>query len=170
MSEIFIISRQTKVIATSESNYYRSDILDSKTVRQSIHPPEKILDDSCLLYGANLNGRRKAAAKLLQTNSKLPIAVNPNQGIYMIPTASSRKKDCIYVSYFHIKKYQAFDKKTRIHFVDGSCMVANTSVTSFDTQYKKTSQLIVHDHRDILFRKAFRPLVDFLHTYESLNI
>ncbi|MGM8364805.1 competence protein ComK [Virgibacillus sp. W0181] len=162
MSTVIVVSQLTKAITVSDSAYYRSDVWEGTKIRHSIYPPEKILDDSCILFGSNLEGRKQAAAKLLKTNTKLPFAVIPSQGVYMIPTASTRNKRCIYVSYFHVASYEAKENKTFIYFADGSGMVADTSVNSFDMQYKKASQLIVHSHRDVIYRKGYIPVNDLL--------
>ena len=152
MSVVYIISRQTKAIIFSNSTYYRSIILEGTKRKESIQYPEKILDHSCLMYGSTLEGRKKAAQNILKTNVKLPIAVIPDLGVYMIPTSSHKNNDRAYLSYFHIKDYKRVKNKTLVIFQDETEYLAETSINSFDMQYKKTSQLIVHFHRDVIDR------------------
>ncbi|MGM8211388.1 competence protein ComK [Virgibacillus sp. W0430] len=168
MSAVFIISRRTKAIAASESTYYRSIIFEGNTVRKSTHSPEKILDNSCTFYGASLAGRKETAVNILKSSSKLPVAVIPSQGVYMIPTASPRKNDCIYVSYFHIKSYESRENQTFICFTDQSGLLVNISANSFDKQYKKASQLIVHYHRDVIYRKEYMPMIEMVKSTDKL--
>ena len=160
MSVVYIISRQTKAIIFSSSAYYRSIILEGTKRKESIQYPEKILDHSCLMYGSTLEGRKKAAQNILKTNVKLPIAVIPDLGVYMVPTSSHKNKDRAYISYFHIKDYKQVKNKTLITFKDETEHLIETSINSFDMQYKKTSQLIVHFHREVIDRNHANPFID----------
>lgn len=151
MTSVFIITQATKAIITKDSSYYRSLILEGSSERHSLHKPEQILDNSCLLYGSTFAGRRTAAKKILNVTSKAPVPVAPDSGLYMLPTSSTKNKDCVWFSYHHIDFYEQRDDKTYVAFTDGGGLYVNTSVSSFDLQYKRTSQVIVKQNRSLLF-------------------
>lgn len=154
MHPVYIISLKTKAIIPKESAYYRSlIIIEGGKEIHSIHSPEQIIDNSCLLYGSTLKGRKDAVKDVLKSASKLPVPVNPALGIFMMPTASTKNKDCVWLAYHHIDDYEQRDDKTYIAFYDGTGIYINTSVSTFDSQYKRTSQIIVHVNRGVLFGK-----------------
>lgn len=154
MRSVYIISPKTKAIMTKESAYYRAHILEENKENYSVHTPEQIIDYNCLLYGSTLKGRRGAVKDVLKSASKLPVPIIPDKGVFMIPTASTKNKDCVWVAYHHIDDYEQRNDRTFIAFHDGTGIYINTSVNTFDSQYKRTSQVIVHVNRGIIFGKS----------------
>lgn len=152
----FLITRKTKAIVAKDSAYYRSAILESNGEHDSIHSAEKILDYSCLLSGATLSGRRAAVKKAFNINNKIPVPVNPGQAIYMMPTCSTKSKDCVWLSYYHIDFYKGRGNTTYITFMDGSGLFVNASENSIDMQHKRTSQIIARQNRIVLFSRNYR--------------
>lgn len=148
---IFIITKQTKAIMTKESAYYRSLILEGNKKCYSIHTAEQILDYSCTLFGASLSGRRVAVKNIFNINNKIPVPVNPKEAVYMMPTSSTKNKDCVWLSYYHIDYYEQRDNKTYIAFMDGTGLFVNASVSSIDMQHKRASQIIAKQYRNVLF-------------------
>lgn len=157
MTSVFIVTQATKAIITKDSSYYRSLILEGPNERHSLHKPEQVLDNSCLLYGSTLAGRRTAAKDILKINNKIPVPVIPDKGVYMLPTSSAKSKDCVWLSYSHIEFFEQRDNKTFIAFNDGSGLYVNASESTIDMQYKRTSQLIVRLNRFILFGRRNNP-------------
>ncbi|MBP2076184.1 competence protein ComK [Oceanobacillus polygoni] len=152
MGKLYIISPETKAIMrNSESSYYRSKVLEGKDEKISIHRPEQIIDNSCLLYGSDLKGRKEAVQKILCTTSKLPVPISPTRGVFMFPTSSIKNKDCVWIAFHHVKFYEQRDDKTYIGFIDETGIYVNVSENTIDTQYKRTSQVIVHYNRRVLF-------------------
>ncbi|MFC4558035.1 competence protein ComK [Virgibacillus kekensis] len=150
-TSVYIITQQTKAILTKESNYYRSRILEGQEERHSVFRPEQIIDHTCLLYGSTLEGRRAAVRDILKINSKVPVPVIPDKGVYMLPTSSTKNKDCVWLSYYHIEDYEQRDDKTYVAFTDGTGIYVNTSENTFDMQYKRTSQIIAKQNRSVFF-------------------
>lgn len=153
-TSVYTMTFQTKAIMNKESGYYRSRILEGKRERYAIHKPEQIIENNCLIYGSTLEGRKAAVKDILKSSSKLPIPIAPERGLYMIPTASAKKMDCVWVAYHHIDFYEQRDDKTYIAFTDGSGIYVNTSVSTFDMQYKRMSQVIVHLNRPVIFGRS----------------
>ncbi|QKY70453.1 competence protein ComK [Lentibacillus sp. CBA3610] len=148
---IYIISRRTKAIMTKDSAYYRSRISEIAQDRHSVHSPEQIIDHTCLLYGSTLEGRRESVKDLLKLNSKVPIPVIPDKGVYMLPTSSSKNKDNVWLSFYQIDYFEQRDDRTYVVFHDGTGLYVNTSEATFDMQYKRTSQLIAKLNRSLFF-------------------
>ncbi|WP_339226553.1 competence protein ComK [Oceanobacillus sp. FSL K6-2867] len=151
MGKLYIISSDTKAIMRHTSSYFRAKVLEGNEDKDSIHTPEQIIDNSCLLYGSNLKGRKEAVQKILCTTSKLPVPVSPTRGVFMFPTSSTKNKDCVWVAFHQIKFYEQRADMTYIEFLDGTGIYVNASENTIDTQYKRTSQVIVHYNRRILF-------------------
>ncbi|MBP1948812.1 competence protein ComK [Virgibacillus litoralis] len=156
-SSVYIITQQTKAILTHDSSYYRSRILETQRESHSIHRPEQIIDHTCLLYGSTLEGRRAAVKDILKINSKVPVPIIPGKGVFMLPTSSTKNKDCVWLSFYQIKGYEQRDGQTYIVFNDGTGLYVNTSEKSFDLQFKRTSQVIAQLNRSIFFGKRSLP-------------
>lgn len=149
--QIYEITHNTKAIITKETAYTRARILDKGRVRDVHYKPEEILEHNCLRHGVSLDGRRDSVRKILQIYNKLPVPVIPQLGVYLLPTASIKSKDCVWISYYHNDYFEQRDEKTYISFTDGTGLYVNTSATKFDMQRKRTSELIAHDHRITVF-------------------
>jgi len=117
--------------------------------------PLNILKESCLYYGASLQGRQCAASAVLGTNRMLPAAINPRSGIYMFPTSSGKSQQCIWLSYYLIDSFKTSGQYVHICFYDGSMLEVQASRRIIDNQYKKTSQVIANLNRPLLFQSVF---------------
>lgn len=148
---LFLITKETKAIYLCDTGYYRSKVLEDDQTLCSVRYPTKLINDSCLKYDSSLEGREEAVKKILNTKSKLPIPVDPNNGIYMFPTLSKQNKNCVWLAYYHIANYQQVDERALVTFVDGTSIYANVSITILDLQFKRTSQVIAQQHRDKFF-------------------
>jgi len=151
MVGFYIISPETKAMIKVDSPYYRTKIVEGRTEKLSVQWPEQIIDNSCLIHGADLKGRRKSAQIILESAFKLPIPIAPSFSIFMFPTASVKSKDCVWLAFHHIKFFEQRGNQTYIGFYDNTGIYVNASEKTIDTQYKRTSQLIVHFNRRTLF-------------------
>jgi len=153
--DTFLITKKTKAIVTNTSAYYRSVILENKQKYYSHHSAEQIIDYNCTLFGESLAGRRTAIKNNFNINNKIPIPVNPNQAVYLMPTSSTKSKDCVWLSYYHIDFYEQYNQKTYVTFMDGTGLYVNASANSIDMQHKRTSQIIARQHRILFFTRSF---------------
>ncbi|MEC5424511.1 competence protein ComK [Virgibacillus sp. C22-A2] len=153
-SSVYIISPLTKAILTTESTYYRSLILEKNTKKKSIYTAEQIIDHNCLLDVSSIEGRRTVVKSILNASSKLPIPVSVEQGLYMLPTASTKNKDRVWLAYEHIEAYEQDGENTYITFRDGSGIYVNISQRAIDMQYKRASQVIVALNRPVIFGRS----------------
>ncbi|ASK62120.1 competence protein [Virgibacillus phasianinus] len=156
-----VISQTTKAIIRNDSKIHPSLIMEETGEFRSIHKPEQILIKNCLMYGSSLHGRQTAAKQILKVNSKVPVVLSPELGLFLIPTSSTKGKDCVWLAYHHIDKYESCgDKKTYVTFKDGTGIYVNATVSTLDMQYKRTSQLIVHQRKSSLFGPPSHPDTD----------
>lgn len=146
MLDVYTINRQTKALLCKQDSTYRTLIYEGSRKKRSIHSLKRILDVNCTWNGSTLDGRLKFAKYVLRTSQKLPIAVSPRKGIFMIPIRSIRSKKCGVISYYQIKKFQPLNEKSKTHilFKDGLDLMIDISFASFNRQYKKTGQLIAN--------------------------
>jgi competence protein ComK len=152
----YTVTKDTKMIVEEESAYYRSCIIEENQTTEntkgySPYKPEQIIDYNCKQFGSTLSGRREVVGEILKSSSKIPIPINPQSGIYFIPTASTRNINCVWIAYHQIKQYKKSDEQTLVLFHDGTSELIPTTPSVFDRQYKRTSQVIVHFNRHTLF-------------------
>lgn len=147
MLRVYTINQETKAILYKRNLTNCTWIFEGKKQQPTTNPLMRILNQSCLENGSSLKGRLDYAKKILQTSSKLPIAVSPLKRIFMVPIRSLRNKETGVISYYHIKRYiplreQRDQTRTLIIFKDGTDLSINVSYPSFKEQYSKTGHLI----------------------------
>ena len=104
-------------------------------------PPNKIMEESCNYYGSSLEGRQEGAAKLLNISYKIPIIVEDVNNIIFFPTASPRKKGCVWVSLNNIRDYYQNSKGIVIVFKNGKQLKIKESYYVIDNQILKATRL-----------------------------
>lgn len=156
---VYIITEHTKAILASQSSYYRSTVLEGKNEFRSVYTPEMILDHSCILYGSTLHGRRKAIREYFGITSKIPLMIDARKAIYMMPTSSTRRKDCAWLSFYQIEFYEQRDNRCYVQFLDGTGIYLSSSVNTLDMQHKRTSQIIASLNRPSIYNMHYaKPL------------
>ena len=148
---IRLISPETKAVSWSDSAYFQSEMLEKEKTVKSKYSPLKIIDFTCMINGSTLKGRNEAVKRILNAATKLPVPISPQRGIYMFPTAAAKSPQCIWLAFEHIKGYEERNAMTYIEFNDGTGLFTEASLNTIDSQYKRTSHLIVQLNRKILF-------------------
>jgi len=156
MKFTYTITRETKAIIPLDMVYSRSRIFEGRKKPLSIYTPLQIIDHNCIIHGADWKGRQSAVKDILNSNSKLPVPVSPGEGIFMMPTAAIKSSQCIWIAYHHVKNYEQIGDQTYVHFHDGTGIFVKTTAQKFDNQYKRTSQVIVHFNRYVLFERKVK--------------
>lgn len=156
MKFTYTITRETKAIIPLDRNYSRSRIFEGRSKPSSIYTPLQIIDHNCIIHGASWKERQLGVKNILNSNTKLPVPVSPDEGIFMMPTAAVKSRQCIWISYHHVKEYEQIGDQIYVHFHDGTGIFAKTTTQRFDNQYKRTSQVIVHFNRHILFERKMK--------------
>ncbi|MBO8156666.1 MAG: competence protein ComK [Bacillaceae bacterium] len=146
-SNDYVVNRNTLAVFSNPDPIYVTKILEPNHTIYCTRTTIKILEDSCIIGGASLIGRREVMKRVLHTSTKLPIPVNPKIGVYLFPTKSHLSIDCHWISFFHVKSYHSslYDKnKLDILFSDGSKHTISSSYSSFRKQMLKTGLAVAH--------------------------
>lgn len=104
--------------------------------------PTDLLKKGCEYNFTEFNTCKKTTQRLVNTSHKTPIAVDPYNSVYMIPTVSPSHPDCIWISLFHILEHAPNDAySTMVRFRDKHTIILPISHRSFCNQFYKTLEL-----------------------------
>ncbi len=104
--------------------------------------PLDIVKKSCRYYASSYSGRKEGTKALIGVTHKAPIVIDPYQGIYLFPTASPGRADCIWISHSHVEDFQkAEHSKTEVLFSNGQSLVISVSAHTFQQQMYRTLNL-----------------------------
>lgn len=159
----YYINAETQLLMKMDDGKYRTKIVEEDRTIESDCDPLKIIDENCTFSGASLEGRFATVRRILNSRTNLPIPVHLYEGVYLFPTISTSNDDCIWISYFHISKYEPFGNRAAITFHNDQRIVLNISYNRLDQQIKRTSQVIAYYYRLLhfthyVFRKEKSPL------------
>ena len=96
-----IINKNTIAI---KKEYNKIIIYNVEKVQVINKTLNKYLNDNCLLYGSNLNGRISYAKNILNKSYKVPIIISDN--IIFLPINSIRKDICYLIAFDKIIDYK----------------------------------------------------------------
>ena len=119
-----------------ESIVYEKD--NQYIVNESV---DKIMEESCLYFGSNLEGRKAGSARLLNLTHKLPILVEESNSIIFFPTSSPRLSTCSWISLNNIDHYERYNKGSKLVFKDGQTLDLSMSYGMLDNQVLRSSRL-----------------------------
>ena len=120
----------------NESIVYENDNIYN--VHESV---DKIMEESCLYFGSNLDGRKAGSARLLNLTHKLPILVEESNSIIFFPTSSPRLSSCSWISLNNIDHYEKHNKGSKLVFKDGQSIILPMSYGMLDNQVLRSSRL-----------------------------
>lgn len=104
VEEAYIINEYTMAILP----YYTSDgdlcsiVLDKYRVMRVAKSPKKIVKDSCIFYGSDMNGRMISASAILPSKKMVPIMISVAHKLCMVPLSSPHATKCIWIAYQHV--------------------------------------------------------------------
>lgn len=93
---------------------------------------KKFLEKSCNYYGTSYEGVKKSAKGILNINYKVPIVVENNKNIILLPLTSVRDKNLIYVSLDKITNYEFKDNYVYIMCCNNYVFKTKMSEKSFE--------------------------------------
>lgn len=104
--------------------------------------PFTVVKYSCRYYASSYAGRKEGTKALIGVTHKAPIVLDPYQGIYLFPTASPVREDCVWVSLGMVDDYQEAEYgKTEVLFINGEALVLPVSLHTFRQQMYRTLKL-----------------------------
>ena len=98
--------------------------------------PYTLIEQWCLMHGSTMQGRQDAFRTLTGTVQKPAVLVGEN-GPLLMPSASARSEDCVWLAYDNILHIHAKDAHTEIVFLDGTRTEVHVDVRIIRTQYKR---------------------------------
>lgn len=130
------------ILPVDYGNKVYSKILEVEDEYISPFKPLDVVKRSCKYYGASYSGRREGTRQLIGITHKAPIIVDPLNAIYLFPTISPAKSDCIWIIHEHVMTYdRAGAYETSVTFSNGKTVKLPISRSSFESQFMRTAML-----------------------------
>ncbi|RAK19513.1 competence protein ComK [Anoxybacillus vitaminiphilus] len=139
----FIVSRYTiAVLPYHHSGFRYSKVIEEDGEYIVKMKPIEIIKQSCHYYGSSLKGRKDGTREIIGVTHKAPIAIEPLNEIYFFPTTSPNDPRCVWLSHFHVFKYEPMQgEKTCVYFNHEKSIYLDVSYHSFVNQLYRTAQL-----------------------------
>ncbi|PLT27712.1 competence protein ComK [Peribacillus deserti] len=104
--------------------------------------PMDIIKKSCEYFGSSYEGRKDGTRQLIGITHKLPITIDPTSNIFVFPTNSPGREDCIWICHEHVDFYQRTDMgETIVTFRNKKQISIPISFSSFESQMFRTAML-----------------------------
>ncbi|NMD69165.1 hypothetical protein HHO41_02610 [Bacillus sp. DNRA2] len=142
--EKYVINENTVCIKGKIDDYNRpySMIIECDqdfSVRMS---PVDIVDTSLRFYCSSLKGASEGARSVLGNISMLPLVIYAPLDLYMFPSFSPHRLDCIWFSVKHIRNFEAMEKKNTIVYTKtGQTITLAMKKDRFERKWQRASQL-----------------------------
>ncbi|MDQ0214780.1 competence protein ComK [Oikeobacillus pervagus] len=120
--------------------------------------PLELVKKSCEYFGSSYQGRRDGTKRLIGVTHKAPIIIDPHTSIYLFPTLSPTKIDCMWISHEHIVAHTCINSyDTEVLFHNNQTVTIPISSSSFESQLGRTARLRVKFEQQIKnMEKPFR--------------
>lgn len=100
-----------------------------------------ILEYNCNYYGSSLDGRIKSAKDILNVKYKVPIIIDENNNIFLIPISSVRSDINLYLVTNKILNYEIINEKLVIYSLNNIKITVNLSKNILENSLLKVFQL-----------------------------
>lgn len=97
----------------------------------------EVLEESCIVYGSDYNGRIRAARRIFSYDKKTPLLVSQLDYIMAVPTESPDNDECIWLFSKHIDSTSTSRGQTFVHFTNGSKIEVNCSYEVLHKQLER---------------------------------
>jgi competence protein ComK len=119
---------------------------------------EQILNNSLKRMGTTLRRALDDARANLGNLNMCPIKINSKLGVYMFPSKSPKRPDCVWFSLVHIKGVRSIGKnKTKVYFSHDHSIIVDCTLESFKTKLHRALKL-----RRIIAEKENCPITFYL--------
>ncbi|RDU37045.1 hypothetical protein DRW41_10175 [Neobacillus piezotolerans] len=142
-------------------------VLDGKKKLFIAQPPHKIIDSTLVGLGSSLVGAIRGSKLLLGKGCKmLPLTINAQFGIFLLPTKAYGRHDCLWLSLMHIEKTEPLNGDgTRVYMSYGHVFDLEIKHCLFLRKMDKARRL-----REIVTRNAQQPFTFRLEPKAGLTI
>jgi len=128
--------------------------------------PSQVIDANLLLVGSNLRGSLNSSKNLLGNLYMYPLTINSRLGIYLLPTKSLKKRDCIWFSLIHIKNMQCLGiKKTRVQTTYGHIVEIDMRKSAFINRIQIAKEL-----REMIIKNSGSSLMNYFESQKGFYI
>jgi competence protein ComK len=119
-----------------------TEIIEMEDIILSPFKPMDILKKSCEFFGSSYQGRKDGTKELTGISYKAPIMLNPQMSMFLFPTTSPVKSECMWISHSHVTSYAAAENgQTSVTFQNRESHLIPISYSSFENQMLRTSNL-----------------------------
>lgn len=119
-----------------------SQIIEFEKIYISPIKPTELVKRGCEYNLSDYNACKKVTRRLTRVTHKAPIAIDPSNSVYLLPTKSPNKSECIWVSHEHVLDHRRQDAhNSKITLSNKETYVLPISFASFEKQLLRTSEL-----------------------------
>ena len=93
---------------------------------------KRLINNNCLIYGSNLEGRKKFAEKILEKKYKLPIIISLEKKIILLQINAFRDEECLFIVGNKVLNYYIKDNYLYIECINNIKFKTNISKYSFE--------------------------------------
>ncbi|WP_144553442.1 competence protein ComK [Bacillus sp. X1(2014)] len=166
--EDYLINEKT-VLLTGEYDYNGNlitRVIDGEETFLVDLTPSQVIDANLLLVGSNLRGSLNSSKNLLGQLYMYPLTINSRLGIYLLPTKSLKKRDCIWFSLIHIKNMQCLGiRKTIVYTSYGHIVEIDMRKSAFINRVQ-----IAKDLRDLIIKNSCSQLMNNFESQKGFYI
>ncbi|MBO9128708.1 competence protein ComK [Bacillus sp. 165] len=140
----YIVSGATMAVlpVTTKDKRVITLILEEEDLFLVLKKPVEVIEQSCKYYGSSYIGRKEGTKELIGVTHKAPTAISPTDNLYFFPTTSSVRKECAWLSHFHVaSNKQILHGTLLVTLTNGQTLKLDMSKGSFDNQLYRTAQL-----------------------------
>ena len=140
-------------------------------------PVEKI-KKTLLSYGSDFNGALNSSKHILGPIKMHPIKIDEKQEIWLFPTKSFKKKNCVWFNLYHIINTEPHGAKTKVFMSYGHTFMINMKESAFNQKRQKALQLresILKNNRHVELKRGFQicevsDSIQIVHTKPKIEI
>lgn len=104
--------------------------------------PKGLINSSLLYYCSSLKGAIDGSRSILGNISMLPIMINPELDIFLFPSCSPNRPDCIWMSLYHVQRSEkSKPHQTRVDLSFGHSIVIDMKRSRFELKKQRAMQL-----------------------------
>ncbi|MBM4764189.1 competence protein ComK [Bacillus sp. B15-48] len=104
--------------------------------------PTELVKKGCEYNLSDYNASKKLTRRLTRVTHKSPITIDPANSVFLLPTVSPNKPNCIWVSHEHVVDHRRNDAySTMVFFRNEKMFILPVSYSSFNKQLLRTSDL-----------------------------
>lgn len=101
----------------------------------------EIVEDSCMYFGSNYQGRYEGTKNLIGMSYKLPIIIEESRNIIFFPTSSPKLTECMWISLNNLSNYYSDENTSYVDFKNGYKLKLNISKFALENQILRASRL-----------------------------